>query len=163
MAHQFLLGQSLHIIEASRSYSGTPIMVGLLWASDQPDTETSTWQHSTLATDRHPTPPPPRDSIPQSQLESGRKPTTWLAQPPWSAPWNLYFLLTWLNNIYFYNYFTWQTRFLRFIYASQSASLDDIDLFVVFSYQLNLMLYFMAVGITPIVSEAIVHGAEHLK
>jgi len=28
--------------------------VGLLWTSDQPDTETSTWQHTTLTTDTHP-------------------------------------------------------------------------------------------------------------
>ena len=28
--------------------------VGLLWTSDQPDAETSTWQHTTLTTDKHP-------------------------------------------------------------------------------------------------------------
>ena len=41
---------------ASRSDSlDTPQSVGLLWTSDQPDTETSTWQHTTLKTDIHTT------------------------------------------------------------------------------------------------------------
>ena len=35
-----------------RSYA--PQSVGLLWTSDQPVAETSTWQHTTLTTDRHP-------------------------------------------------------------------------------------------------------------
>ena len=30
--------------------------VGLLWTSDQPVAETSTWQHTTLTTDKHPCP-----------------------------------------------------------------------------------------------------------
>jgi len=30
------------------------ISIGLLWTSDQPVAETSTWQHTTLTTDRHP-------------------------------------------------------------------------------------------------------------
>jgi hypothetical protein len=42
MAQQPLVGQDLRIIEASRSHSGTPHSVGLLWTSDQPDAETST-------------------------------------------------------------------------------------------------------------------------
>ena len=40
-----LLGQGLHIIEASRSHSG------LLWTSDQPVADTSTWQHTTFLRD----------------------------------------------------------------------------------------------------------------
>jgi hypothetical protein len=32
----------------------TPHLAGLLWNSDQPLTETSTWQHKTLTRDRHP-------------------------------------------------------------------------------------------------------------
>jgi len=32
---------------ASRSHSDTPHSVGLLWTSDKPDAETSTWQHTT--------------------------------------------------------------------------------------------------------------------
>jgi hypothetical protein len=46
MAQQLLVGQGLLIIEASRSHSDTPHSVGLFWTSDQPDAETSTWQHS---------------------------------------------------------------------------------------------------------------------
>jgi hypothetical protein len=33
-----------------------PDSVGLLWTSDQPDAETSTWQHTTLKRDKHPSP-----------------------------------------------------------------------------------------------------------
>jgi hypothetical protein len=65
MAQQPLLGLGLFITEASRSHSDTPHSVGLLWASDQRGTETSTWQHTTLTRDRHPC--PCRDSNPQSQ------------------------------------------------------------------------------------------------
>jgi hypothetical protein len=49
----------------------TPQSVGLLWTSDQPDAQTSTWQHTTLTTDRHPC--NRRDSNPQSQEASGRR------------------------------------------------------------------------------------------
>jgi len=38
------VGQGLLIVEASGLHSGTPQSVGLLWTSDQPDGETSTWQ-----------------------------------------------------------------------------------------------------------------------
>jgi len=48
---------------------GTQKLVGLLWTSDQPVAETSTWQHTTLTTDRHPC--CWRDSNPQSQQASG--------------------------------------------------------------------------------------------
>jgi hypothetical protein len=49
-------GHSLLIIEVPRSQTTTHQLVGLLWASDQLVTETSTWQHTTLITDRHPCP-----------------------------------------------------------------------------------------------------------
>jgi hypothetical protein len=65
MAQQPLVGQGLLIIEAARSHSDTPHFVGLLWTSDQSVAETSTWQCTTLTTDRHPC--PRRDSNPQSQ------------------------------------------------------------------------------------------------
>jgi hypothetical protein len=65
--------KDLLIIEASRSHSDTPQFVGLLWTSSQPVAETSTWQHTTLSRDRHPC--PRRDSNPQSQQASGRRPT----------------------------------------------------------------------------------------
>jgi len=42
-----------------------PHSVGLLWMSDQPDTETSTWQHTALTTYRNPF--PRGDSNTQSQ------------------------------------------------------------------------------------------------
>jgi hypothetical protein len=61
------------IIKASRSYSDTPHSVGLLWTSDQPVAETSTWQHTILTRDRQPC--PRWDSKPQSQQASGRRPT----------------------------------------------------------------------------------------
>jgi hypothetical protein len=46
MAQQLVVGQSLLIVEDSWSHSNTQQSVGLLWTSDQPDAETSTWQHS---------------------------------------------------------------------------------------------------------------------
>jgi hypothetical protein len=46
MAQQPLVGQGLHIIEASWSHSDTTHSVELLWARDQRD-QTSTWQHTT--------------------------------------------------------------------------------------------------------------------
>jgi hypothetical protein len=48
MAQQPIVVQSLPIIEASQSHSDTPHAVGLLWTSDQPYAETSTWHHTTL-------------------------------------------------------------------------------------------------------------------
>ena len=71
MAQQPLV--DLLIIEGSQSYPDTQHLVGLLWTSDQPDAETSTWQHTALKADRHPR--PWRDSKPQSQQASGRRPT----------------------------------------------------------------------------------------
>jgi hypothetical protein len=57
MAQQPLLGQGLLIVEASRSHWVWHTTLGrILWTSDQPDAETSTWLHTTLKTDRHPCP-----------------------------------------------------------------------------------------------------------
>ena len=47
--------------------------VGLLWTSDKFVGETSTWQHTTLTTDKHQC--PRWDSNPRSQQASGRRPT----------------------------------------------------------------------------------------
>ena len=47
------VGQGRLIIEASRSHPDIPHSVELLRTSDQPDTETSTWQHTSLTTDIH--------------------------------------------------------------------------------------------------------------
>jgi len=44
MAQQPPGGQGLLITEDSRSHSDTPQSVGLLWISNQPDAQTSTWQ-----------------------------------------------------------------------------------------------------------------------
>jgi len=41
MAQQSLVGQGFLIIEASRSHSGTPLSVGLLWTSDRIVAETT--------------------------------------------------------------------------------------------------------------------------
>ena len=46
MAQQPLVGQGLPIIKASRSHSDTPHLVGLLWTSDKPDTETYPSRHT---------------------------------------------------------------------------------------------------------------------
>ena len=55
------------------THNDAPQSVGLLWTSDQLVAETSTWQHTTLTTDKHPC--LRWDSNPQSQQESGRRPT----------------------------------------------------------------------------------------
>ena len=52
------VGQGLLIHEVSRSHTTMHQSVGLLWTSDQLVAETSTWQHTTLTTDRRPCPPP---------------------------------------------------------------------------------------------------------
>jgi len=53
MARQPLMDQDLLIMEASQSNSDTPHSVGHLWTSDQPNTQTYTWQHTTLTRDIH--------------------------------------------------------------------------------------------------------------
>ena len=73
MVQQRPVGQGLLIVEDSWSHSDTPHSVGLLWTSDQLVAETSTWQHTTLTTDRHPC--SRWDSNPQSQQASGLRPT----------------------------------------------------------------------------------------
>jgi hypothetical protein len=78
-----LSGEGLLIIDASRSHSDTPHSVGFIWTSDQPDAETSTWQHTTLTRDRYPC--PQRDSHLQSQEESGYRPKPYTARPLGSA------------------------------------------------------------------------------
>ena len=72
-ARQPPVGQGLLIIKSSRSHSDTPHSVGLLWTSDQPDAEVSTWQNTTFTTGGHPR--PRRDSNPQSQQANGSRPT----------------------------------------------------------------------------------------
>jgi hypothetical protein len=57
MAQQRIVAQDLLIIEASRTHADAQHSIGLLWTSDRPVAETSTRQHTTLTTDRHPCPP----------------------------------------------------------------------------------------------------------
>jgi len=71
------------MIEASRSHSDTPHSVGHLWTSDQSDAKTSTWQNTTLKRHRHPF--PRRESNPQSQQASGRRPRLRL-RGKWGRP-----------------------------------------------------------------------------
>jgi len=67
------VGRGLLIHEDLRSHSDTPHSVGLLQTSDQPDAETSTWQSTTLTTDRYQC--PRWDSSSKSQQARGRRPT----------------------------------------------------------------------------------------
>jgi hypothetical protein len=55
------------ILEASLSHSDTLHALGILWSSDWPDAETCTWQHTTLAGDRHPHPGGIRTNNPSHQ------------------------------------------------------------------------------------------------
>jgi len=66
-------GPGPHYWDFTITFRHTPHSVGLLWMSDCPDAETSTWQHTTLTTDRHPR--PWQDSNPQSQQALGCRPT----------------------------------------------------------------------------------------
>jgi hypothetical protein len=61
----------------------TPHSVGLLWMSDQPVTDTSTRKHTTLT--KHRRPFPMRDSNPQYQQASDRRPKRYTARPMGSA------------------------------------------------------------------------------
>jgi hypothetical protein len=47
MARQHPVDQALRIIDAWRLHANSSPSLGLLWTSDQPDAETSTWQHNT--------------------------------------------------------------------------------------------------------------------
>ena len=53
MPVQPLKGQSLLTVEASRLHWDTSSSVELLWTSNQPVAETTTWQHTTLTTNVH--------------------------------------------------------------------------------------------------------------
>jgi hypothetical protein len=66
------VGQGPLIIEASRSHSDPPHLIGLLRPSDQPDEEICTRQHTTLTKDRDPC--LRRDSNPQSSKRAAAYP-----------------------------------------------------------------------------------------
>jgi hypothetical protein len=55
----------------SRSLSDTRHSVGLPWTSGQPVAQTSTWQHTTHTTNKHPC--PQQDSNPKCQKARGRR------------------------------------------------------------------------------------------
>ena len=55
------------------THNDAPHSVGVLWTNDQSVAETSTWQHTTLTTDKYPC--SGWDSNPQSQQASGQRPT----------------------------------------------------------------------------------------
>jgi hypothetical protein len=67
------VGQGLLIMEDSWSHSDTSHSVGLLCTSDQPDAETTTWQHTTLTKQRHPCPPPPPAGL-ESTIPTSERP-----------------------------------------------------------------------------------------
>ena len=54
VAQQPLVNQDFLTMDASSLHSDTPLLVGFLWTSDQPDAKTSTLQHTTFKRDRHP-------------------------------------------------------------------------------------------------------------
>jgi len=83
MARRSLVGLDLFIVEVSRSHSDTRQSAWLLLRSDQPEAQTSTWQHTTLTRQWHPC--LRRDSNPQSQLVSDRTHTRFRARPLGSA------------------------------------------------------------------------------
>ena len=65
VTQQPLTVQDLLNIQVSRSYSETPVLIGVLWTRDQPDVETSTSQHTTLKQTEVNAPHPRWDSNPQ--------------------------------------------------------------------------------------------------
>jgi hypothetical protein len=56
VVRQPLVSQDLPIIEVSPSHTDTLQSAGLVWMRDQPEAETSTWQHTTSTRNRHPCP-----------------------------------------------------------------------------------------------------------
>jgi hypothetical protein len=64
---QWTLG--LVTVEVSRSYSDKPRSVGLLWTSDRPVAETSTWQYTTLTRETYMPPAEFEPAIPASERQ----------------------------------------------------------------------------------------------
>jgi len=62
------------IVKISKSHSDTLHSVGHLWTSDRPVAESSTWQHTTLTTDRHSCPIVIRTRSPSEQAPRRLKP-----------------------------------------------------------------------------------------
>jgi len=51
--HTYIHAYTYTYIHITHTYMHTPNSVGILWTSDQPVAETSTWQHTTRTEDRH--------------------------------------------------------------------------------------------------------------
>jgi hypothetical protein len=78
VAQQPLVEQGLLIIEALRSHSDTSRSLGILWTSDQRE-HRDLYLHNTQHSQET------KDSNPQSQKASGRRPTPYTARPPGSS------------------------------------------------------------------------------
>jgi len=80
------VGHSLLIIEVSPSHSGTVHSIGLLWTSDQPEAQTSTWQSTILTRDRYTCTTAGFElAVQASQPARGHRLTTETARPPGPA------------------------------------------------------------------------------
>jgi len=66
------VGHDLFIVKVSHLLSDTWHLVGFLSASDQPNSDTPTWQHRTITRDKHPY--PWQDLNLQFQQASGCRP-----------------------------------------------------------------------------------------
>ena len=80
------------------SHNDASQLVGLLWTSDQLVAETSTWQHTTLTTDKHPC--PRRDSNPQSQQERPQTYALDRAATGTGAHTNIVSIIIWIWKIF---------------------------------------------------------------
>ena len=72
--------------------------VGVLWTSDQLVAETSTWQHTTLTTDKYPC--TRWDSNPRSQQASGRRPTRLRPRGHWDRHIYIYIYIYYQRQVY---------------------------------------------------------------
>jgi hypothetical protein len=80
-SHQWARAPSISMLHYHTETHHTSVR--LLRRSDRPVAEMSIWQHTALTRDRHPG--PRRNSNPQYQQASGRRPTPYAARPVGSA------------------------------------------------------------------------------
>ena len=125
------VGQGLLFFEDLWSNSDTPHSVGLLWTSDQPHAETSTWQHIPLTRDKHPC--PRRDSSPQCQKARGNRPTPYTAWPLETAVSMLAAEEYWYSLTF--------SRLMTYIYVVPHRWLPDVAfyIFIQHIYVLNIL------------------------
>ena len=117
-------GHGLLILEVFQiTHNDASQSVGLLWTSDQLVAETSTLQHTTLTTDKHPC--PRWDSNPRSQQASGRTPTPQTAGLL-GPVYTIYTLC--VSCIYtIYTVFEQCTLFVRYIYILYIQTVHNLD------------------------------------